>query len=206
MRRTLLAMLPLAFVLTTADVSAQTPTPAAKAAPTVKVEGKLTIPVTVAPVKPATPAPAAVAPAPAAPKAAAAPASQPVVPTAPPTTAGEAIEQVQTGVAFVKARNWFGMSAVIIFLIMFGLKFTDLYNKMGKRWSYVISAALSVTAMLLAKFAGGVSWEAAWVVLTSGPAMGALSDLVKRGILAKEPETPIKAAPAASTVTPPPPK
>lgn len=199
MRRTLLAVLPLAFALTSGDVAAQTPTPAAK--PTVKVEGKLSIPITVAPVKPAAPAPAAAAPA--APKAAAAPASQPVVPIASPTTAGEAIEQVQTGIAFAKARNWFGLSAVAIFLIMFGLKLTSLYDKLGKRWSYIISAVLSVAAMLLAKFAGGVSWEAAWVVLTSGPAMGALSDLVKRGILAKEPETPLTPTPAASTVTPP---
>lgn len=201
MRRTLLAMLPLALVLTVTDVSAQVP----KVAPTVKIEGKLTIPVTVAPVKPATPAPAAAAPVPTAPKAAA-PASQPVVPTAPPTTAGEAIEQVQTGIAFVKARNWWGVSAIAIFLIMFGLKFTTLYDKMGKRAAYIISAVLSVAAMLLARFAGGVSWEAAWVVLTSGPAMGALSDLVKRGILGREPETPIKVAPAASAVTPPLPK
>lgn len=121
------------------------------------------------------------------------PASQPVAPTSQPTTVDEAIEQAKTGVAFAKAKNWFGMASAAIFIIMFVLgNVVKLWEKIGKRYALICVASLSLVAMLLAKFAGGVSWEAAWLVLTSGPATALLNDLVKRGILGREPTTPMR--------------
>jgi hypothetical protein len=128
---------------------------------------------------------------------ASAPASQPVVedvklPEGAPQNLEEAMESAKEGIAFAKAKNWWGMSAVVIFILMFVLKAVGVFKKVGKRWAYVIVPGLSVVAMLLAKFAGGVSWGAAVTVLTSGPAMAALTDLVKRGVLGKEHSTPVK--------------
>ena len=97
----------------------------------------------------------------------------------------------QHGIEFAKAKNWWGLSAICIFVLMFILKLTGVFKKVGKRWAYVIVPALSIVAMLLTKFAGGLSWGAAIAVLTSGPAMAALSDLVKRGIMGKEHKTPV---------------
>jgi hypothetical protein len=74
---------------------------------------------------------------------------------------------------------------------MFGLKAVGTFQKFGKRWAYIIVPLLSVAGMLLARFAGEVSWDAAWLLLTSGPCVALLSDFVTRGILGKEPTTPI---------------
>lgn len=118
------------------------------------------------------------------------PASQPVI--AEPKTAVEAIDTAKQGVEFAKTRNWFGLSACAIFIIMFILNAVKLFDKIGKRWAYIILPVLGVAAMLLSRFAGGLSWEAAIAVLTSAPCTGLLWDFVKRGILAKEAETPMK--------------
>lgn len=179
MRRALLATLPFVFVCSFAFAQPAASTKTG-ATPVVKVEGKLA----------STPAAAPAA-------------TQPVAPTAPPATAAEAVEQAKVGVAFIKARNWFGVSAVAIFVLMFILTLTPLFTAIGKRWSYILNGVLSLGAMLLAKFAGGVSWEAAWLVLTSGPAAGALSDLFKRGIMGWEPTTTVSpAAPPPAPTTP----
>jgi len=84
-----------------------------------------------------------------------------------------------------QAKNWWLMSAGIIWLIMFILKLLKLFKKMGRRWAYITVGVMSMAAMLLAKFGGGVSWEAAIAVLTSGPFMAFANDFVKRGILGK---------------------
>lgn len=120
------------------------------------------------------------------------PASQPTVPVAVPTTPAEALEQAKTAIELAKAKNWFGLSAACIFIIMFVLNATKLFDKIGKRWAYIILPVLGVTAMFLSKFVGGASWESALVVLTSAPCTGLLWDFFKKGILAKEPETPMK--------------
>lgn len=131
-----------------------------------------------------------------------APASQPAkkeevkkeevpLPDGAPKDAAEAVEMAQQGIEFAKAKNWWGMSAIAIFILMFILKVAGVFKKVGKRWAYILVPVLSLAAMLLTKFAGGLSWGAAIAVLTSGPAMAALSDLVKRGVLGKEHKTPV---------------
>lgn len=121
-----------------------------------------------------------------------APTSQPNMPNEVPENVEEAMQMAQKGIDYLKAKNWWGFSAVAIFILMFILKIAKVFEKIGKRWAYVIVPGLSLIAMLLAKFAGDLSWGAAVAVLTSGPAMAALSDLVKRGILGKEHKTPVK--------------
>jgi hypothetical protein len=160
-------------------------------APVVKVTPKAVVVVQAAPaVAPANAAPAPAAPAPVA-KAVAA--SQPVI--AEPKTASEAVDTAKQGFDFAKARNWFGLSACAIFILMFVLNAIKVFDKIGKRWAYIILPVLGVAAMLLSRFAGGLSWEAAIAVLTSAPVTGLLWDFVKRGILAQEPTTPMKPEP-----------
>lgn len=121
------------------------------------------------------------------------PASQPVIefPDGVPQNLDEALEAAKQGVEFAKAKNWWGLSALAIFIAMFLMKTLGLFRKIGKRWSYVTVGGLSIAAMLLTKFAGGVSWGAAVAVLTSGPVMALLNDIVKRGVLGKEHKTPV---------------
>jgi len=118
-------------------------------------------------------------------------ASQPVL-SGEPQTPAEALESAKKGVEYAKARNWFGMSSIAILVLVFILKWAGLFKKIGKRWIYIIVPALGVAAMLLSAFAGGVSWGTAWLVLTSAPCAALFSDLVKRGVLGQEPETPMK--------------
>lgn len=109
-----------------------------------------------------------------------------------PDSPEEAVQMAQRGVEYAKAKNWWGLSAIVIFVAMFIMKAAGLFRKIGKRWAYIVVPSLSLIAMVLAKFAGGLSWAAAAAVLTSGPAMAALNDLVKRGVMAKEIKTPMK--------------
>lgn len=167
--------------------------------------------VKVTPKAPAAAVAPAAAPAPAAKAApaAAAPATAPAVakaalavtnaPASAPTTATEAIDTAKQGFDFAKARNWFGMSACIIFLVMFGLNALKVFDKIGKRWAYIILPVLGVAAALCTRFIGGASWEGAISVFTSAPVTGLLWDFVKRGILAKEPTTAMKPTAAEPT-------
>lgn len=109
-----------------------------------------------------------------------------------PDSPEDALAMAQKGVEYVKAKNWWGMSAILIFIAMFVMKTVGVFKKIGKRWAYIVVPSLSLVAMVLAKFAGGLSWAAAAAVLTSGPAMAVLNDLVKRGVMGKEPTTPVK--------------
>jgi hypothetical protein len=120
------------------------------------------------------------------------PTAGPTLPDDVPADAAEAVELAKKGYSYAKAKNWWAMCAVIIWVIMFVLKMFKLFKKMGKRWAYITVGALSMAAMLLAKFGAGVSWEAAVAVFTSGPFMAFANDFVKRGLLGKEPETPVK--------------
>jgi len=108
------------------------------------------------------------------------------LPSSVPKDASGAIDLAKSTFRAGQAKNWWLMSAGIIWLIMFILKLTKIFKKMGRRWAYITVALMSMAAMLLAKFGGGVSWEAAIAVLTSGPFMAFANDLVKRGILGKE--------------------
>lgn len=125
-----------------------------------------------------------------------APASQPATadePTDPnvPKDAGEALDKGKQVVADAKAKQWFAMSAGIIWLLMFLFKTMrkkiDAMKNIPKRVLWIVLPLLSVAAMLLAKFQGDLSWGAAVGVLTSGPAVAFLNDFVKRGLLNKEP-------------------
>ena len=114
------------------------------------------------------------------------------MPTEVPKDASGAIDLAKDTFNAGKAKNWWLMSAGIIWLLMFVMKIAGLFKKIGKRWAYISVGVLSMAAMLLAKFGGGASWEAAVALMTSGPFMAFANDFIKRGILGKEPTTPIK--------------
>lgn len=109
------------------------------------------------------------------------------MPTQVPSDASAAIDLAKNTFRAGATKSWWLMSAGIIWLLMFILKLVKLFKKMGKRWAYITVGFLSMAAMLLAKFGGGVSWEAAIAVLTSGPFMAFANDFIKRGILNKTP-------------------
>ena len=109
-----------------------------------------------------------------------------------PQDLGGAVDLAKDAFQAGAAKNWWLMSASIIWLLMFGLKMGGLFDKIGRRWAYILVPVLSLAAMLLSKFAGDLSWAAAAAVLTSGPSAALMNDFVKRGILAKEPDNTIK--------------
>lgn len=200
MSRCIVLMAALVLVVSSAYAQAPAPVVPVKAVPVAKVKAVPVVKVTskAVVVVPAPVAPAAAVPAPAVPAPVAksvqpiTAASQPVI--AEPKTVSEAVDTAKQGYEFVKTRNWFGLSACAIFIIMFILNAIKLFDKIGKRFAYIILPVLGVAAMLLSKFAGGLSWEAAVTVLTSAPCTGLLWDFFKRGILAQEPTTPMKPA------------
>jgi hypothetical protein len=104
-----------------------------------------------------------------------------------PTNAGGLLEQGKLGVEFIKAKNWWGAAAVIIFALIFIAKSVrdKFWPQTSKRWLYIVVPSLTVAATLCAAFIGGVSWSAVWLVLSSGPTAALLNDFVKRGILNK---------------------
>ncbi len=128
------------------------------------------------------------------------PASQPTgdEPTEPkevPKDAGEAMDAVKQVVELGKAKQWFAMSAGIIWLLMFvfklGRKKLEFMKKIPKRALWIIVPVLSVAAMVLSKLQADLSWGAAIAVLFSGPSVAFLNDFVKRGLLGKEPSSPV---------------
>lgn len=118
------------------------------------------------------------------------PAATPQVPGEPLTPA-QAIEKVKEGIEFGKAKNWFGLSSVAILVLVFLFKVArdKWFPSFNRRWLYIIVPVLGIISMLLAGFVGGVSWGAAWLVLTSAPCAALFSDLIKRGIMGQEPST-----------------
>ncbi len=190
---------PLLLALPFTATAAPETTPAKKAI-VVKIAPKSTAKITpagkttVAPVPVPTTQPAT----PAAPKVvitpkSATPASDIVVPGE-PANAEEALAAVKKAAEYARVRNWFGLSSICILILIWVLKAAGLFARIGKRWIYIILPVFGVASMLLAKFVDSISWENAWIVFTSAPAMGLLSDFVKRGILGKEYETPMKVA------------
>lgn len=109
-----------------------------------------------------------------------------------PEDIGGAIGTASSIIKAAKLKNWWLASAGVIWLVMFIMKALGLFQRIGKRWAYIVVGLLSMAAMLASKFGGGVSWEAAMAVMTSGPFMAYSNDLVKRGLLAREPTTELK--------------
>jgi hypothetical protein len=117
--------------------------------------------------------------------------SQPTEPKEVPKDASGAIDAAKQLVEQGKAKQWFAMSAGTIWLLMFGFKIVrkKFFPKMAKRVLWFVVPILSVAAMLLSKFQADLSWGAALTVLASGPSVAFLNDLLKRGIMGKEPTT-----------------
>jgi hypothetical protein len=108
-----------------------------------------------------------------------------------PKTVDEAISTGKQIAELAKTKQWFAMSAGVIWLFMFlfklGRKKVSFMKKIPKRALWVMVPVLSVAAMVLTKLQTDLSWSAAVTVLSSGPSVAFLNDLLKRGILGKEP-------------------
>lgn len=118
-------------------------------------------------------------------------AGEPTMPDSVPTDASGAIDAGKKVIEDAKAKKWFAMAAGIIGLLMFGFKTArkkiDAMARIPKRVLWIVVPVLSVAMMLLAKFQDDLSWAAASQVLFSGPSVAFLNDLIKRGVMGKEP-------------------
>lgn len=105
-----------------------------------------------------------------------------------PVDVKDALKTSKDAIGAAKSGKWWYFSALVVTLIIFGLKLAGLrfgfWKKMG-RWRYVIPPVLSIAASLLATFQGGVSAEAALGVFTSSYSMSSLQELYEHGILGK---------------------
>lgn len=123
------------------------------------------------------------------------PTSEPSMPNEVPKDVAGAVDKGKEAISLAKEGKWFSFSAGVIWLLMFVFKLlrknVEAMKNIPKRVLWIIVPILSVIAMLLAKFQGDLSWSTAWIVLTSGPVMALLNDFVKRGVLGKEPVSPV---------------
>lgn len=123
------------------------------------------------------------------------PTDEPVMPPEVPKDGSAAIDAAKSLIDQAKAKQWFAFSAGGIWLLMFlfklGRKNLEFMKKIPKRALWIIVPLLSVAAMVLSKFQADLSWSAAVAVLASGPSVAFLNDLVKRGLLGKEPSSPV---------------
>lgn len=117
----------------------------------------------------------------------------PTFPEEVPESGGAAFDKGKQLVELAKAKEWFALSAGIIWLIMFllkqGRKHIGFMKKMPKRALWIVVPVLSIVAMILTKLQAGLSWGAAVAVLFSGPSVAFMNDFVKRGVMGKEPTT-----------------
>lgn len=120
-------------------------------------------------------------------------AGEPALPPGAPKDGTEAVDAAKKVIEMGKAKQWFGMSAGIIGLLMFlfkrARKSIGFMQRVPKRVLWILVPVLSVAAMVLAKLQADLSWGAALTVLFSGPSVAFLNDLIKRGIAGKEPST-----------------
>lgn len=90
-----------------------------------------------------------------------------------------------------KAGKYFSMAAggiwILMFIIKLGRKHLKFMQGMSRRWLYILVAVLTFLAMLFTKLQTNLSWNAALLVLTSGPFVAFLNDLIKRGVFGKLP-------------------
>jgi len=105
-------------------------------------------------------------------------------PLPPPKDVKEAAGTVGDAVKAAKEGRWWYFSALVIMILMFVAKITKLLAVLG-RWKYVVVPVLSLSAALLAAFQGGVSFDVAAGVFTTGWATGMLEELWTHGILGK---------------------
>lgn len=94
------------------------------------------------------------------------------------------VELSQSLLSSLKKGHYWHASALVIMLIMFGLKRFEILKHMG-RSKYIILPILSVIAALLVKFQDGISWEIALSVLVTCLSTGKLQELWEHGILGK---------------------
>ena len=110
-----------------------------------------------------------------------------------PKSASDALDKGKEALSLAKEKQWFAFSAGVIWLLMSLFKIARknvwFMKEIPKRVLWIILPLLSISAMLLAKFQGDLSWGAAVGVMTSGPAVAFLNDFVKRGLLNKEPSS-----------------
>ena len=108
-----------------------------------------------------------------------------------PDSVTEALVEGKNVINLAKAKKYFAMSAGCIWLLMFffklGRKHIPMLMNIPRRWLYIVVAMLTFLAMLFTKLQTDMSWSAALIVLTSGPFVAYLNDLIKRGVFNKTP-------------------
>lgn len=109
----------------------------------------------------------------------------PIIVFTDPTNLEETKDLINNAILAGKSGKWWYLSSLVIMIIMLVIKKVEIiYSKLG-RLKYVIVPILSLSAALMASFQGGVSFEAALGVFSTGWATGMLEELWNHGILGK---------------------
>lgn len=89
----------------------------------------------------------------------------------------------------VKGRAWWFVAAASVFLIMFVVRLFGLFERLGKRWTWILTGVLSFAAATMLAFdANGFSWAAFVTYCTAGPTVAWLRGFVKKAVVIKEGE------------------
>lgn len=107
------------------------------------------------------------------------------------TDVKDAAGAVEQAIAAARGGSWWLFAAIIVSLIMFGLKRFALLAKLG-RWKYVVAPVLSLAAALLAAFQADLSFTSALGVFTASWATSAIQQAWKRGIMGETSAAPAK--------------
>lgn len=92
-------------------------------------------------------------------------------------------------VDFVKNKAWWFAAAAGVFVIMLGINILGLFNKLGKRWTWILTGVLSFVAALMLSFGEkGFSAESFIGYLTAGPTVAWIRGFVKKAIVMKGPQ------------------
>jgi len=103
-----------------------------------------------------------------------------------PATAEDALDTSKDLTGAIKAKQWWLVAALLIFLSMFVATALKVWNKLGTLYAWILVGVLSLMVGLFAAFdAKGFNWSVFLSYLTAGPTVAWLRDFVKDGLLKK---------------------
>lgn len=108
----------------------------------------------------------------------------PLAGTKPPGTIPEGADTARTLWQAIKDKAWWLAAACGVFLIMLALQLFKLFDRMGKRATWIVAGALSfIAALLLAFDKSGFSWDSFLAFATAGPTIAWVRGFIKKAVL-----------------------
>jgi len=102
-----------------------------------------------------------------------------------PTTVPEGVSTGKALVTAIKAKAWWLVTALSVFIVMLACQLFGLFAKIGKRWTWILAGALTLAAAFCFSIvdAGKFSWGAVITFCTAGPTVAWMRGFVKKAIL-----------------------